>query len=269
MMWCSARQSRSTASATSLAPSRASRRVSYRRAAGVPGLAVDLHREPPRARDRGDDTRAARPPPRAPAPARCAPPGSPTKVDGGRAAVADRAPGPGRTRWNAVRSVMPSRVGQVPPGLVPAPGHRGLTRAGPCRTGRPPRPRTRRRRARTAGAAWSRRRADHLDRHQHAEDPVVPPGVGHGVQVRAEQERRRLRVPPRPGARTGCPPASCHGVQPDLAHPAGGHAVHARRARGRGRRARCRRASRCTRASSSQRAMIAPGSGAGRRASGR
>ena len=191
---------------------------------GVPGLAVDLHREPSRARDRGDDAqrgaavvelralldvrlqvaRQGRRRPRGRA--------DPPRV---QAELAER-----RAQRGAVL------VGQVPPGLVPATGHRGRPEQRGAEPGAllvPERDDVEPEAERTDLGA---QRADHLDRHEHAEDPVVPAGVAHGVQVRAEQQRRRLRVPP------GQVPALVARrvlprVQPDLAHPAGGHAVHA------------------------------------------
>ena len=132
MMWCSARPSRSTASAASLAPSRASCRVSYR--------------APPACRASPSICTANR---RAPAIEVTTPSGRAAVVElrallDVRLEVPGQAPGRGRPR-RCARGRARTRgtpcaawcrlVGQVPPRLVPAPGHRGRPEQGGAEPG--------------------------------------------------------------------------------------------------------------------------------------
>ena len=138
MMWCSPRQMRSTASAASLAPSRASRRMSYGRSAGVPGLALDdaagtagrsRSTTPPRATRRAGRARA---------PARCAPRGS-RPARPGAAPPRRCGRGRGRTRGTPAAASCRRASRQRPTSRRPRCRPPPTSRAAPCRTGCPPR----------------------------------------------------------------------------------------------------------------------------------
>ena len=110
---------------------------------------------------------------------------------------------------------------------------------GACRSACPPRRRTRRPRGRTAARAGRGAEAvDDRDREQHAEDAVVAAGVGHGVEVRAEQQRGQPGLAPssRPH---WLPAASCQVVMPASASSRPARAFTAGVLGARGRRARC------------------------------
>ena len=172
----------------------------------------------------------------------------PTSSAGRRAASPTR-PGSRPNSRKASRRRRAIGIRQRPPVVVPRARRRPTSRAAPCRSGCPPRPRTRPPRARTAGrrAPARRRRAQQahdLERHQHADDPVEAARVGHGVEVRAEQQGGRVVLARR---RRDPPELVARGVLPrrhaDLAHPLRGEPVRRARARARGTRARSRRSS--------------------------
>ena len=232
MMWCSDRQMRSTASAASDAPEQGVAAHVVRRPARVAGLALDEQLEPARARDgRHDRERLA-------AAVELGPLLDvrlevPHELGGAPGGLADAA-GVESEVQEGLADRRALGIRQRPPVVVPRAGD---GRRAEQRLAEPRAlfvregddlERERERRPPAAVLGRDPQQAHDLEPHQHADDPVVAARVGHGVQVRPDEEGRGVR-----GTRHGEPAELvAGGILPrrhaDLAHPLRREAVDPR-----------------------------------------